>query len=416
MGLLSKFFPRNPKNKYISAAGYQTFTEYNPVFLSWHGKLYEQALVRAVIERFATACSKLKPEYVCTAANPIRRVSNLVNDWPNEVMSWPRFLARLATLQDADTTAFIAPILNEFDETVGLFPLKPATAEVVSVNNVPWMQFSLYTGETLAIELDRVGIVTRFQYISDIFGAGNDALHPTLALIDAQEQAEKLAVQNGARIRFIGKLTGQVHEEDMEKKRQRFYEKNLSQENQTGLMMYDNTFDSVKQIEEQRFVIDTEEMERINNSVYDYFGINKDILQNTYSEEEWGAYYEGRVESFALQVSEAITKMVLSPAQRKKGNHIMFSSNRLEYATNASKRNMVRDMIDRGVMSINEGREVLQLPPIEGGDVFFARGEYKDAQGIALGGSVKEKDFDLGGDDDIYNDTDSRGEEDKFDD
>lgn len=416
MGLLSKFFPRNPKEKTVSAPGYTSFTEYTPVFTSWHGKLYEQALVRAVIERFAIACSKLKPEYVCTAKVPLRRVSNLVNDWPNEYMSWSRFLSRVATCMDADTTAFIAPILNEWDETVGLFPLKPAFTDIVDVNGTPWCQFSLYTGEQLAIELSRVGIVTRFQYMSDFFGAGNDALQPTLALIDAQRQAEEQAVMNGARIRFIGKLTGQVHEEDMERKRERFYEQNLSGKNNTGLMMYDNTFDSVKQIEEQRFVIDTEEMERINNSVYDYFGMNEDILQNHYNEEEWGAYYEGRVESFALQVSEAITKMVLSPAQRKKGNHVMFSSNRLEYATNASKRNMVRDMIDRGVMSINEGREVLQLPPIEGGDVFFARGEYKDAAGIALGGSVKEKDFDLGGDDDIYNDTDARGEEDKFDD
>jgi hypothetical protein len=75
----------------------------------------------------------------------------------------------------------------------------------------------------------------------------------------------------------------------------------------------------------------------------------------------------------------------------------------------------VRDMIDRGVMTVNEGREILQLPPVPGGDVLIARGEYKNADGSStlLSGSVKEKDFDLGGDDDIYNDTDGRGEEDK---
>jgi hypothetical protein len=57
----------------------------------------------------------------------------------------------------------------------------------------------------------------------------------------------------------------------------------------------------------------------------------------------------------------------------------------------------------------------LQLPPVPGGDVLIARGEYKNADGSStlLSGSVKEKDFDLGGDDDIYNDTDGRGEEDK---
>ena len=101
--------------------------------------------------------------------------------------------------------------------------------------------------------------------------------------------------------------------------------------------------------------------------------------------------------------------------ERRHGNYVMFSSNRLEYASNASKRNMVRDMVDRGVMSINEAREVLQLPPLVGGDTFFARGEYKDVTGITESSPVVEKDFDLGGDDDIYNDYDGRGEEDKFD-
>jgi len=34
-------------------------------------------------------------------------------------------------------------------------------------------------------------------------------------------------------------------------------------------------------------------------------------------------------------------------------------------------------MCDRGIMTINEAREILQLPPIENGDVFILRGEYK---------------------------------------
>jgi hypothetical protein len=55
----------------------------------------------------------------------------------------------------------------------------------------------------------------------------------------------------------------------------------------------------------------------------------------------------------------------------------MFSANRLEYASAASKRNMNRDMTDRAIMTINEGRELLQLAPIEGGDIFILRGEYK---------------------------------------
>lgn len=374
--------------------------------------MYEQELVRAAVERFSVACSKLKPEIIGDA-NP--RATRMFQTDPNDVYTWSKFLGRLATLTETDTTAYVVPILDDHLNTVGLLPLKPAYAEVVDVNNVPWIKFTLETGDVLAIEFWRVAVITRFQYNSDIFGGGNGALDGTLSVMDAQRQAEELAVKNGARIRFIGKLTGQVHERDMEAKRERFYETNLTPSNISGLMLYDNTFDSLKQIEEQRFIIDPDEMKRINDSVYTYFGTNEDILHNHYTEEVWGAYYEGKVEPWAIQVSEALTRMLFTSIQRRHGNYVMFSSNRLEYASNASKRNMVRDMVDRGVMSINEAREVLQLPPLKDGDVFFARGEYKDALGIAGGSPVNEEDRDLGGDDDIYNDTDGRGEEDKFD-
>lgn len=412
MGVLSLFFPNNPAKKTYAASGFKTFTEYNPVFYTWSGKIYEEALCRAAIEKFSTSCAKLKPEVVGSSKPNVKR---MFETWPNPYMTWPKFLGRLATITETDTTAFVVPLLDRSDNVVGLFPLKPITTEVIDLQDEPWLRFTLATGDQLAIEMWRVAIITRFQYESDFFGSGNGALDGTLSVMDAQRQAEQLAIRNGARIRFIGRLTGQVHEDDIKAKRERFYEDNLSPENTTGLMLYDNTYDSLKQIEEQHYTIDTDEMKRINDSVFSYFGTNEDILHNHYTEEHWGAYYEGKIEPWAVQVSESLTRMLYTSIERRHGNYVMFSSNRLEYASNASKRNMVRDMIDRGVMSINEAREVLQLPPIPGGEVFFARGEYKDAQGIAQSSPVKEKDFDLGGDDDIYNDTDGRGEEDKFD-
>ena len=41
-------------------------------------------------------------------------------------------------------------------------------------------------------------------------------------------------------------------------------------------------------------------------------------------------------------------------------------------------------------LSINEIREIWNLPPVEGGDIRIARGEYKDAGGISDGGTQDE--------------------------
>jgi hypothetical protein len=199
---------------------------------------------------------------------------------------------------------------------------------------------------------------------------------PVLALMDAQRQAEQQAVQNGARIRFIGKASGMTHGDDLAKKREAFYVDNLSQANRTGLMLYDNTFLSIEQIKAQNWTIPSDEMERIENNVFDYFGTNRRILQNNYDENAWDAFYEGCIEPFALALGEAMTQATFTMRERP-ANRLMFSSNRLEYAAASSKRNINKDMTDRGIMTLNEAREILQLPPIDGGDVFILRGEYK---------------------------------------
>ena len=421
MGVLSKYFPRQslrPFDWYAMNNGYATFTESAPRFTSWSGSLYDHPQTRAAVERFASACSKLKPEFVGTkTCKP--NVRKLVETWPNDLMTWPGFLARCATIYEMDTTIFVVPGLDRNLNTVALFPLKPLYTEIAEYDGEPWCIFHMVNGNVLAIEYSRCAVVSKFQYLSDFFGSGNDVMDPVLALMDAQGQAEVQAVQNGARIRFIGALTGMTHGDDLNKKREQFYIDNLSAANYTGLMLYDNTFRDIKQIDEQRFIIDKDEMERVESQVFDYFGINESILQNNFDEEHYGAWYEGKVEPFAVQLSEALTKANFTSIERNHGNYVMFSSSKLEYATNASKRNMVRDMVDRGIMTINEGREILQLPPVEGGDVLIARGEYKSASGSqallggqqqpSLTGSIKQTDFDLGGDEQEYGGSDNYG-------
>lgn len=395
MGLRDKILG---KKKDVVGQSFTTFTEYTPVFTSYSGSIYEQELTRSAIDRFAVACSKLKPEAHGTA---LPRMQKAFTTSPNQYMTWPKFLARLATIYECDTTAYVVPAFAWDMQTItGIFPLKCEFSEIVDFHGEPWIRFHFANGDVSALELKYVCILTKYQYDSDFYGSPN-VLSTTMKLIDAQAQAQSAAIKNGAAIRFIGSLTGQVREEDMKKKRERFIEDNLSNSNTSGLLLYDQTFSDVKQIDPKSYTIDSDEMERINESVYTYFGTNKDILQNSYDEDTWGAWYEGKVEPFAVQLGEGLTQMLFTQRERV-NNGVTFSSNRLEYASNASKRNMIRDMLDRGVISLNEGREILQLPPVPGGDVRVIRGEYLNADSVSEaapatdtdGSDVEEKSYD----------------------
>jgi hypothetical protein len=411
------------------APGYVTWTENEPEFAPWEAGVYDHDLSRAAIERFATACSKLKPEVIGSErCKP--HVRRMFATRPNPWQTWPQFLAMVATRREVDTTAYIVPMLDDRLRTVGVWSLRPYDTKVVEYRGEMWYRFVLRNGETLAVECSRCVTLSRFQLESDIFGGDNAPLSPTLELMDSQRRAERDAVRNGARVRFIGRVQGLVHGEALEEKRRRFYEENIGPSNRTGLMLYDSTFDDVQVVDEKRFVLDEAEMKRVSDGVGNYFGTNEAILRNDYSEEQWGAYYEGKVEPFAIELSEGMTFALYSDVEVMHGNRVMFSSNRLEYATNASKRNMIRDMTEKPVMTINDARAVLQLPPVPWGDVFLARGEYYmiDADGnvvVRSGGEQEaidaaaasattepldiEKDFDLGGDDDEYADTEAHG-------
>lgn len=344
-----------------------------PYTTGWSGSMYQQVLVRSVIERFAVACSKLKPEIQGNARPRVRRA---VETSPNEFQTWPQFLYRCATLYMNNTTVCVVPQYKPGTQIqTGYYPVPLVQAEVVDYGGEYWLRWHTYDGDCRTVELKTVAIVTRFQYISDWFGDGN-ILANTLSMLKAQEDAQLQSINDSAQVRFIGQLNGQVREEDMAKKRDRFYEQNLSSVNETSLMVYDNTFASIEQLKAQNWTIPSDEMERIENNVFDYFGINRRILQNAYDENAWDAFYEGCIEPFALALGEAMTQATFTMRERP-NNRIMFSSNRLEYAAASSKRNINKDMTDRGIMTLNEAREILQLPPIEGGDVHILRGEYK---------------------------------------
>lgn len=426
MGLLDRLFPKHRQlaEKTATATNYKTITEYQTVFSTWDGKIYEQALVRSAIEKTSVLASKLKPEVLGDSSPRIRRALDVA---PNQFMSWPKMIGRLMTILLNDNTAAVVPAFDKDMQVTGIYPLKFDTAEVVDYKGEPWVRFYLDSGDTMAIELKWVCFLTRFQYESDFFGTSNSALTSTLQLMDYQEQAQEAAIRNGANIKFIAAASSSMRPEDIERKRDEFSDRNLSTKNTSGLMIYDNTFESMKQVEPVSYTVSPEEMDRIQRNVFNYFGVNESILQSSYTEEEFGAFYESQIEPFAVQLGEGLTQMLYTPTQRRHGNRVVFSANRLEYASNASKRNMIRDMLDRCVMTLNEAREILQLPPTENGDVFIARGEYYildrnlnllyssggNAEGerksMLEGDTESETDFDLGGDDDIYNDVDTRG-------
>jgi hypothetical protein len=222
--------------------------------------------------------------------------------------------------------------------------------------------------------------MTKFQYKDDVFGESNRALLPTLDLISIENQGIQEATKSSAAYRFWAKVNNFTKTEDLAKERKRFTEENFSKESKGGgMLLFPNTYTDIHQIEAKPWVINPQQMKEIRENVYDYFGVNDEVLKNKAFGDAWTAFYEGAIEPFAIQFSEVMTRMLFTFREQGNGNKVVASSNRLQYLSNNEKLNVSSQMLDRGIMSINDVREIWNLPPVDGGDTRIIRGEYYNA-------------------------------------
>lgn len=380
-------FKKAPEPRGEYKGEWKMLNGYEPHFTTFGGNIYESELVRASIDAIARHISKLSVE-TRGAAKPA--LQNKLKHGPNEFQNWSQFLYRLATILYVHNTAFIVPVYDTFGEPSGVFPVLPSSCEVVQYGEkkTPYLRYRFGWGDVASIELEYCGIMTRFQYRSDMFGESNKALIPVMDLIAMQNQGIQEGVKSAATYRFMAQLSNFAKAEDLAKERQRFTAENLSRDAKGGgLLLFPNTYQNIQKIDAKPFVVDADQMGVINRAVFDYFGVNDDVLQNKAYGDAWAAFYEGCIEPFAVQFSEVMTRMLFTFREQSQGNYVMATANRLQYMTNADKLNVSAQMMDRGIMSINEVREIWQLPPVDGGDARIVRGEYYNADEKIQGGN-----------------------------
>lgn len=375
MGLFERLFGPSKTDKAIKGY-FQTLTAYQPVFYSRAGGLYEAAETRAAIHAFATHCSKLTPNVLGPQQKQMeRRLRYAMSPWQRT----SQFLYRTATIFEVENTCFLAPVLDARGRTVGAFPVVPSRCEVVEGNDGKlYLRYVLLNGKMAAVEYERCGVLVQMQYKDDFFGESNSPLDSTLDLLDVQNQGIQAGIKQAAAIRFMAKLGTAVRPDDLKAEQQRFRDLNLSADNNGGVMIFDTKYADVKQIESKPYTVDADQMKLIKESIYDYFGCSEKILRNEWDEQTWTAYYEGRIEPFALQLSMVLTGMFFSDREQSVGNEILFSANRLQFASTKDKVEIITQLFDRGMLSQDEGREIMQMAPLPDGqgNIYYVRGEY----------------------------------------
>ena len=204
---------------------------------------------------------------------------------------------------------------------------------------------------------------------SRFIGTPPDAeIKNSLELLDVAGQGIRNVVKNSANLRGYLKYTNFVKDEDLKKKVLEFQEAYMTADNAGGLAGLDNTLE-FHEIQQRSQQIPTASVEFFRQNIYRYYGVNEKILTSSFSEADWNAFYENVIEPIALQLSLECTFKLLTERERGFGNRVIFLANRLQYASLQTRAAVGGTLFDRGAITINEYRGLVDFEPIEGGNV-----------------------------------------------
>ena len=380
MGMLEKIFgkreqPAGLKNAQI----FKLLEGYTPAFTTWRGSIYESELIRASLDTWGRHAAKLKPNLKGSALPELQKRLKVK---PNPFQEWSKFLYQTATVLGVRNNVFLVKTRDDYGTPTGIINIVPESWELLEYEGEPWIRFILSNNKRRAEKLSDVGILTRFQYKSELFGENNEAFKPVLDLISMQRQGITEGIKNGASYRFSAQSDNWASDEDLAQEMERFNKFTFGNKKSAGgVLLFPNTYTNVQQLKNDSYKVDPEQAKLIRDNVFCYFCTNEKILKNEVFGDAWLAFYEGFVEWLAIQLGEVMSGMLFTDRERiSYNNQVFYSSNRLQYMSNADKLNAVTQLGDRGLATRNELREILNLEPLPEpyGSQIPTRGEYYD--------------------------------------
>ena len=214
-----------------------------------------------------------------------------------------------------------------------------------------------------------------------------------MEIVNTTDQGIVRAIKNSGVIRWLLKYTTPLRPEDLKRNVEEFVNNYLSIESSTFGAAGVDAKAEAEQIKPTDYVPNAAQTDRTTQRIYAFFNTNEKIVHSNYNEDEWISYYEARIEPDAIQMSNEYTRKLFSRRERGFGNKIIFEASALHYASMKTKLNLLQ-MVDRGAMTPNEWRAVMNMAPLPGGDEPIRRLDTAPVKPLTEGGENDEDDTD----------------------
>lgn len=371
------FFDRL-RGKTVEQARIQMVTERGNGYYAWNGKIYQSDIVRACIRPKVKSVGKLVGKHLRRTmlkdggekldVNPEAYIRFLLEE-PNPYMTGQKLQEKLATQLCLNNNAFAVVIRGASGYPAEIYPVPALSAEALyDRDGRLYLRFLFRNGKNYTFPYTDIIHLRQDFNENDIFGESiAPALAPLMEIVTTTDQGIVKAIRNSSVIRWLLRFNSSLRPEDIERQTKQFADSFLSVERGGyGVAGTDTKMDAT-QIEPKDYVPNAAQMDRTTERIYSLFNTNEKIVQSRYTEDEWNAYYEAEIETVVLELQGEYTRKLFSRRERGCGNQIVFEAANLATASMATKLNLCQ-MVDRGALTPNEWRAVLNLAPLPGGD------------------------------------------------
>lgn len=361
---LEQYKEQQTKNFEMLSGGFQSLS-------SFTGDAYSNDIYRSAVDAIARHVAKLSGKHVVdntSEQNNYSKLNRILQQRPNPYMSGYDFLYKIATQYYLYNNAFILVQKDNRGNLSGLYPLTPNSVEfVVDGAGEVYIKCLFKEGKIVHFHISEVAILRRHFNSNELLGDSNDAIMSALELAHTQNEGMREAIKNSAQIRGILKYGQILSGSKLKEAKEEFVNDYLSMSNNGGVVAVDQKLDYTP-LNVSDVQIDTSQIETVKRKIYDYLGINEDIVNGNYSEDQWQSFFESIVEPFAIQISSELTEKIFSEREKAFANRIIFEASKLQYASNQSKTNVIKELLPLGVLTINQALDLLNLPNVEDGD------------------------------------------------
>lgn len=347
---------------------YKMLNSYEAQFTTLSGDTYDSKCARQCIDRIATHAAKLLPKHIKgSISNNIKGdINYLLSVQPNPLMDTYNFIYKTVSILENDNNAFVFIARDKTDFITGFYPVLAQNYFLFedAAGNL-FLKFKFINGQEYFLLYTDLIHLRKFYNKHDIFGTNNKVLQTDLETAHTANEGISNAIKTTANLKGILKYNAVLKQKDIEESKNAFVRDFLNLENESGIAAMDSKAE-FKEINMKPVTLDSEQLKQVNYNIFDYYGISESIIRNDYTFEQWNAFYEGVIEPLAMQLSNVFTIKIFNKESIKRGNKIVFTANRLQYASLTDKTNLLKVVIPAGVIKTDEIREVLDFAPLGG--------------------------------------------------